>query len=353
MKVVISSYTFLPELGGVATHVACLAAAFARAGHQTTVITLTRGPTSGYGFEVIRAPSPLTLTTCYASADILILSNLSLRLIYPALIIRRRVGLWHHSESAFSTDFDGLARRSCRAIMDRAIHFATSRYIAKKGRLKNPLVIHPFIGPEHLAAFQEASREPRSGVLFAGRLEAEKGILHLLDRWPMVRDRLQVKTLRIAGFGTLSGEVAEFAAAHSGEIHFLGQLSITDVARAMHRSRYCIVPSLWNEPFGSVALEAIAAGALTICTSRGGLPEAVGELGFLYDPDCPNDLDTALRRARERELSHLSDSEKHTQYASAVARHIAKFSPDIAVKQIIAAFEKKPARPEIMPGPAA
>ena len=58
MKVVIAAYTFLPVVGGVSTTIAILARAFADAGNEVTVVTLSDGPTEGYGYEVIRCPGP-------------------------------------------------------------------------------------------------------------------------------------------------------------------------------------------------------------------------------------------------------------------------------------------------------
>jgi len=48
----------------------------------------------------------------------------------------------------------------------------------------------------------------------------------------------------------------------------------------------CVVPSLWPEPFGIVAVEAMACGRPVIATRVGGLQEIVvdGETGFLVDP---------------------------------------------------------------------
>ena len=48
----------------------------------------------------------------------------------------------------------------------------------------------------------------------------------------------------------------------------------------------CVVPSIWEEPFGLVAVEAMASGR-PVCVSRvGGLQDIVthGETGFIFDP---------------------------------------------------------------------
>ena len=47
----------------------------------------------------------------------------------------------------------------------------------------------------------------------------------------------------------------------------------------------CVVPSIWEEPFGLVAVEAMAAGRPVVASRVGGLKEIVqdGETGFLFE----------------------------------------------------------------------
>ncbi len=84
----------------------------------------------------------------------------------------------------------------------------------------------------------------------------------------------------------------------------------------------CVVPSLWPEPFGIVAVEAMACQRPLVATRVGGLQEIVvdGETGFLVDPSDPQMLadrleqlldDPELRRSmglkgRERVLNEFT-----------------------------------------------
>ncbi len=60
----------------------------------------------------------------------------------------------------------------------------------------------------------------------------------------------------------------------------------------------CVVPSVWQEPFGIVALEAMASGRALICTRVGGLGSIPvdGESGLVVPPDDPAALAEALLR---------------------------------------------------------
>jgi glycosyltransferase involved in cell wall biosynthesis len=106
----------------------------------------------------------------------------------------------------------------------------------------------------------------------------------------------------------------------------------------MGRAAYLLTPSLWAEPFGAVAIEGLAAGAITILTDRGGLTETTGELGFFFDPDNAESFSAALDAARATFDRHLASPEARAQYEAAVAAHIARFTPAAAVEKIIAAM---------------
>jgi len=58
-----------------------------------------------------------------------------------------------------------------------------------------------------------------------------------------------------------------------------------------------VVPSIWPEPFGQVAVEAMVCGKPVVASAVGGLPDVVadGESGLLVKPNDVNGLREALR----------------------------------------------------------
>jgi glycosyltransferase involved in cell wall biosynthesis len=339
MHVVIATHGFLPNVGGVSTNVATLARGFVSAGHRVTVVSLSPGPTDGYGHEVVRRPGPARLFQLYRQADLLILSNLAIKLIYPLAFLRRPFALRHHSESAFrlsNSPFSVDVLR--RAVVKRATHFMTSAYVGRKSGYPRYEVTHPFANPLHITEEVKKPAGARSGLLFAGRLEPEKGVLWLLDHWPRIRERLGVDELRLAGNGSLAEAVQARIDGGLDRVRYLGRLSLSDTAKAMGGAAYVIVPSLWEEPFGAVALEALAAGALVLLSDRGGLPETTGELGYTFDPDDEASLDGALDRARATRARQLADPAVRAAYEQAVSAHLANFQPNIVVGKILAAM---------------
>jgi glycosyltransferase involved in cell wall biosynthesis len=66
------------------------------------------------------------------------------------------------------------------------------------------------------------------------------------------------------------------------------------VLDAMRRAAIVAVPSRWAEPFGLVAVEAMAQGAALVCSDRGGLPEVAGDTALYANPDDARSLADAF-----------------------------------------------------------
>ena len=56
-----------------------------------------------------------------------------------------------------------------------------------------------------------------------------------------------------------------------------------DVRDIYQKTSIILFPSIWDEPFGRVPIEAGINGIPTIASNRGGLPESVGKGGILID----------------------------------------------------------------------
>ncbi len=113
-------------------------------------------------------------------------------------------------------------------------------------------------------------------VLMVGRLVYEKGFHLALDAMPRLIERLGGVRFLVAGSGTADGELRAQAERLDLMRHgsFLGWTD-DDVLHSLYRiADLCVVPSLY-EPFGLVALEAMASGCPTIVADTGGLREVV------------------------------------------------------------------------------
>jgi glycogen(starch) synthase len=113
-------------------------------------------------------------------------------------------------------------------------------------------------------------------VLLVGRLVYEKGFHLALDALPGLIRRLGGVRFLVAGSGTAEAELKEQARRlglmrHGSFVGWTGD----DVLHSLYRiADLCVVPSIY-EPFGLVALEAMASGCPCIVADTGGLREVV------------------------------------------------------------------------------
>ncbi|MEL6891290.1 MAG: glycosyltransferase family 4 protein [Actinomycetota bacterium] len=118
------------------------------------------------------------------------------------------------------------------------------------------------------------------------------------------------------------------------------------VRRMFERAHVTVVPSLWAEPFGIVAIEAMAAGTPVVAAGHGGLVDIVdhGATGLLVEPGDADAFADALRRLeREPELvGRLGDAAR-----SAAERYRAeRVVPRIVevYRHVLAADRRRPGR---------
>ena len=136
-------------------------------------------------------------------------------------------------------------------------------------------------------------------IVFAGRLNAQKGILPLLDA---IATLSATTTLDIFGDGPLRAEVdARVSALGLTErVQFRGVVPPSELAPAFRTAHVVAVPSR-EEGLGLVAAEAVLCGAPVVGFWSGGLPDVVApDAGMLVDPADP----TALGRALRDRLAH-------------------------------------------------
>jgi glycogen synthase len=117
-------------------------------------------------------------------------------------------------------------------------------------------------------------------VLLVGRLVYEKGFHLALEALPEVIKRLGNVRFLVCGTGTAEAELKEQARSLGLMSHgrFIGWTG-DDTLHSLYRvADLCVVPSIY-EPFGLVALEAMASGCLCLVADTGGLREVVPEDG--------------------------------------------------------------------------
>jgi glycosyltransferase involved in cell wall biosynthesis len=154
----------------------------------------------------------------------------------------------------------------------------------------NGIYVHPdpFASEAERAAFRRhfvADGQPL--VFYVGRLVYEKGLHVLLDAWPQVLAAFPRARLVIAGTGAYLDTLKSraWALGIAADVIFTGFIPDDERDKLYHVADAATFPSLY-EPFGIVALEAMAARCPVVVAETGGLTEVVAlhETGLKVHP---------------------------------------------------------------------
>ena len=179
--------------------------------------------------------------------------------------------------------------------------------------------------------------EDRNIVLFAGKLAHFKGVDILLEAVK------EYETEKPATLTLIAGDGDERAALHAQAeelglqtVHFLGNVQIQKLRRLYNIADVSLVPSR-REPFGLVAIEAMACGTPVIASNQGGLPDFVNEsVGALVEPENAHDLAQTILRILER-LQHCDVTAWRKEIASYARTHYAQ---DMIIKELEDLYRK-------------
>jgi glycogen synthase len=164
-------------------------------------------------------------------------------------------------------------------------------------------------------------------VLLVGRLVYEKGFQLALDALPGIIKRLGDVRFLVAGSGTHEAQLKAQAHKLGLDEHgtFLGWIG-DDVLHSLYRiADLTVVPSIY-EPFGLVALEAMASGCPCIVADTGGLREVVPnrDVGLRFRAESPRSLAHWISRV-------LTDEELRDRLVTEASEHVLRFDwADIA-----------------------
>jgi len=197
---------------------------------------------------------------------------------WAAASLTRRPHVWHAREITVQS----AAALKVEQILTK--HFATrviaaSQAIADQLPASDVVVIHETVDPDefspsHAGRFRAAAGIPDDAPVVgaAGRIDTWKGFDILLDAFPRVMEQVPDAHLVVAG-GPVTGKEAYAEALHvlaatMPHTHWLGVRS--DVAEILADLDVFTMPSTEPEPYGLVAVEALASGTPVVMTGAGG-----------------------------------------------------------------------------------
>jgi glycosyltransferase involved in cell wall biosynthesis len=154
---------------------------------------------------------------------------------------------------------------------------ACSRWMVEQLRV-NGIAADPIplpVPPPEPGFLRAPSREPV--FLYCGRLNWEKGVDLLLHAFARVLASRPAARLRILGGGPRQAALESLAEGLGirGGVSFEGRASFGEVETALSQVWALVAPSIWPEPLGLTAIEAITRGVPAIASSGGGFAETV------------------------------------------------------------------------------
>lgn len=334
MKILISSYSFYPNIGGIEESSAIMGEAFTRLGHQVRLITCTPGQNGGdFPFEILRKPAPSNLMKSVEWCDIFFHNNISLKMAWP-LIFRNKP--WIINFQTWSPKPSGKA--GLRGII--------KKYISRLGvRISVSSAINDCLGgntiiipnPYDDDIFKEIPGIKRDhDVIFAGRLVTLKGVDILLKAVKSAKDRGRAFKVTIAGSGPEEQNLKIMARDLGiiSYINFIGPKDKKELAVMFNRHKVMALPSRGIEAYPLSIIEAISCGAVVAASDAGGNRETVGPCGVIFpveDHRALADIITDL----------LGSEERLSPFKNSAAAHTAKNKKSSIAKQYLDIFEKE------------
>lgn len=291
MKILFLSHKFYPDVGGIEVNSEILAKAFHDAGHHVRLLTWSaENGSEKFPYQVKRNPGFVSLVREHLWADIVYENNPCLRLAWPSLLLRTP-GVVALCTWVSSTD--GRIRWQDKLKMQwlkraRSV-IAVSDAVRRKCWPSATVISNPY----RADIFKASAAHRREGsFVFLGRLVSDKGADQAIRAMHCLLNAVETEKgseespylLTVVGDGP-ERSVLERLADDLGikrNVRFLGILRGESLVSCLNNHKYMLVPSLWEEPFGNVALEGMACGCIPIVSDGGGLPEAVGDAGMVF-----------------------------------------------------------------------
>ena len=178
-------------------------------------------------------------------------------------------------------------------------------------------------------------------IVYSGRLNKEKGILHLIQAIKTLNSIPNLKLLIIgaSNYGKdkyhtpFTIQLEKESESIKDKVIFTGFINYAELPSYLKMADIAVVPSMWEEPFGLTVVEAMAAGLPLVTTRSGGIPEICEGVATIVErDDIVNNLAQAI-------LDLYEHPEKRQQMAAAGLERSKLFDKETYAKNFFAALE--------------
>jgi phosphatidylinositol alpha-mannosyltransferase len=330
---IVSPYGY-PHPGGVNEHVRHTYQAMRRLGHDAWIITSKYGKEreseghiirlgTGYAFPANGSMGRLTVSWRFQQRardllaehrfDVLHFHEPLVPFLSPTMLDQSNtvnIGTFH-AFGGFSPSYWVGKRFASRlahkldgriAVSGAARHFINRYFPGDYRIIPNGVDLDRFADTE---PFDEL-RDGTVNILFVGRFEERKGLIHLLRAYHRIRKRHVDARLLVIGTGPKAREYRRFVGLRQiRDVEWLGRVADDDKARYFASADIFCSPATGQESFGIVLLEAMAAGVPIVASDIHGYKNVMqrGVQGLLVEPRNAMALAAALYKlATDEEL---------------------------------------------------
>lgn len=180
------------------------------------------------------------------------------------------------------------------------------RWLSLFPRLENTHAVHNGADQElFYPSPMKAKQNDIPVILYVGRLNPEKGVHVLIEAMKILENRGVQAVCRIVGGALVDKHKTNLYKKRLFEnspscVRFEGRRSARQIADEYRSADILCCPSVWQEPFGNVNIEAMACGIPVAASRVGGIPEIASEGGvILVEPNCAVELADALQNLVE------------------------------------------------------
>lgn len=333
MKILIVSYSFYPSVGGIETVTEILAGEFVKKGHEVKVLTSVPGnDDKKFTFDVIRTPGQLDLFQAVKWCDLCFHNNISLEFSWPLFFLKRPWVVAHHTWIRSPNGNIRAVDRIKQFVLKFADNISISDVV--DAHINAPTVVIP--DPYNDDIFYDTGKNERiRDMVFVGRMVSDKGGELLIKALKLLKNDGFGAKLTMVGDGPEKPRMLDLARnlELEAQVDFVGIKKGAELREILNAHNIIVVPSLWKEPFGVVALEGMACGCVPVVAGDTGLVEAVGETGIVFKRGDVQDLAMAIKRL-------LGNSEKLRSLRRKAPDRLKSFTPGLVAGEYIKIFDR-------------
>lgn len=339
MRIIFTSNLYLPIMGGSVVVLDRLSRELARAGHEVIILTKTAGAglQSYHEWQTLQHEQPPgTVAVCRFSgfkdsvkvlrtADRVVMIEMSINWLAAIAAAFKRPLVTHHTHFM---PLDGIMRpyrivQYLAGLLIPAV--ACSEMIARQWGPHVGVLPNPYDAD----VFHDTHTERDIDFTFAGRFGPEKGATLFVEALSRIAadfraEHQRLPLIAIAGKGAEEAEMKSRitrAGLDCCMVHF-GPVDPAALAALYNRSRFVVIPSVWQEPFGLIGIEALACGCEVLCSDQPGLREATAGLADYFKTGDVACIAGAMLQATSRPI----EKPDRIYRAAHLARHRAENS---------------------------